>query len=113
MHELSEMQAILFKDAHREHRTGVPEPRAWPEHRITLASVVDGETWTDVTIAYEMAEYVVAHEEEGTLPIRALYGRACHPHEISQGIFRAQRRLKRYADLPRGYEPMEPVDEPD
>lgn len=113
MHELSEMQAILSADAHREpeFRVGaVPVPRAWPDHRTTLAGVVDGETWTAISGAYDMAEYVIDHDEEGTVPTRALYGRAWLPHEISEAIHRAQQRLKRYADLPRDYDPMDPVD---
>jgi hypothetical protein len=114
MQELSEIQAILFADAHREpeYRMGaVPAPRAWPDHRMTLAAVVNGETWTAVSGAYEMAEYVIAREE-GTVPVRAMYGRAWLPHEISDAIFRAQQQLKPYADLPRDYRPMEPVEEP-
>ena len=116
MDELSEMQAVLFADAHREpeyRAGGVPAPRAWPEHRMTLASVVDGETWTAVSGAYAMAEYLIVQEEEGIVPTRALYGRAWLPHEISDGIYRAQQRLKRYADLPHDYEPMEAVAAPD
>jgi hypothetical protein len=40
MHELGEMQAVLFGDAHRqpEYRMGgIGQPTAWPEGRATLA----------------------------------------------------------------------------
>lgn len=56
MDELSEMQAILSADARREpeYQAGaVPAPRAWPDHRMTLASVVDGETWSAISGAYQ------------------------------------------------------------
>ena len=111
MTELTETQAVLIADAHREpeYRMGqVPPPSAWPQGRETLASVVDGETWTALNSAYMMAEYIFVREE-GELPMRALYGRAWLPDEISSAIHRAQSRLKPYADLPSDYEPPEPI----
>lgn len=111
MTELSEIQAVLTADArrHPEYRMGsMPPPTAWPDGRATLAAVLDGETWTAVSGAYMMAEYIF-EREEGALPTRALYGRAWLPHEISAAIFKAQRRLHRYADLPSAHEPSEPI----
>jgi hypothetical protein len=114
MHELGEMQAVLFADAHRqpEYRMGgIGQPTSWPQGRATLAAVVDGASWTAVNRAYEMAEYLTL--PEGHLPTRALYGRAWHPHEISQAIHEAQQHLRAYADLPRDWHLLEPVsDEP-
>jgi hypothetical protein len=89
----------------------LPPPRAWQEHYTTLASVVDGVTWTAVTSAYAMAEYAL-NAREGTVPIRTPYGRAWLPDEVSQEIHEAQRSLVRYADFPREWEPMEPVAPP-
>jgi hypothetical protein len=114
MHELGEMQAVLFADAHRqpEYRMGgMGQPTAWPQGRATLAAVVDGATWTAVNRAYEMAEYLTL--PEGHLPTRALYGRAWHPHEISQAFHEAQQHLRAYADLPRAWHLLEPVSDDD
>ena len=111
MTELTEIQAVLIADVHREpeYRMGrVRPPTEWPRGRERLASVVDGETWTALNSAYMMAEYIFVREQV-ELPMRALYGRAWHPHEISHEIHRAQSRLQRYADLPSSYEPPEPI----
>jgi hypothetical protein len=112
MHELTEIQAILQADERRgEVGSQVPAPTAWPAARDALSAVVNGRTWTTLERAYEMAEYLIARPE-GVLPVRALYGRAWQPFEISRSVYEAQQALKRYADLPADAPILEPIRDP-